>query len=173
MQLITASGRLIDLTRMGPNDICLPDIAASLSKLCRFGGHTREFYSVAQHSVLVANNLPQHLQLAGLLHDAAEAYLCDLPRPVKELLPSYRQLEEKVWHQIAAVLHIPTLEDPLIHTIDLRACKTEMALLMPGNSRLLNVTDLDILPGLAKALSHEKAHRLFLETYYRIVGRRK
>lgn len=73
-------------------DIRLEDIAHALSNLCRFGGHTNEFYSVAQHSVLVSWQTPEHPREA-LLHDATEAYLVDVPRPIKGHLAGYAEIE--------------------------------------------------------------------------------
>ena len=65
-----------------PEQICIEDIAHGLSMLCRFSGQCPYFYSVAEHSIYVVHCLPDNLQLEGLLHDASEAYLADLPRPV-------------------------------------------------------------------------------------------
>ena len=86
-------------------DIKIEDIAHALSMLCRYGGHSSWFYSVAQHCVLVSyqiggNNL---LALTGLLHDASEAYLVDIPRPIKysPLLEGYRTLELNLEKMIA------------------------------------------------------------------------
>jgi uncharacterized protein len=66
-----------------PEDVDIRDIAHALSLMCRFGGHSRCFYSVAEHSIRVAALCSQKNKLAALLHDAAEAYLVDLPRPIK------------------------------------------------------------------------------------------
>ena len=85
-----------------PEQIELADIARALANQCRFGGHTRTFYSVAQHCVLVSELIEQEggdaqAALAALMHDAAEAYLGDLPHPIKhrsELGAAFREAEE-------------------------------------------------------------------------------
>lgn len=82
-------------------DICIEDIAAALSKVCRFGGHTKFFYSVAEHSVLVSDFLPVEYKLWGLLHDASEAYLSDIVKPLKKGMPNYRNLEHRTMKLIA------------------------------------------------------------------------
>lgn len=79
-----------------PEDIDIVDIAHALAMKCRYGGHSRRFYSVAEHSVLVSRHLPVELALWGLLHDAGEAYLADVPRPVKPSLEGFEALESTV-----------------------------------------------------------------------------
>jgi hypothetical protein len=77
------------------------DIAHSLSLQCRYNGHCRVFYSVADHSLRVSRIVPPEHALWGLLHDAAEAYLTDLPRPVKHAVDGYDRLEDSLLRVIA------------------------------------------------------------------------
>lgn len=87
------------------DDIHIGDIAHSLSLQCRYAGHCLQFYSVAEHSVLIARHLAGSyspaVALWGLLHDAPEAYLVDVPRPIKPFLPGYAQMEGRLMSAIA------------------------------------------------------------------------
>lgn len=83
------------------DEICIEDIAHALSLICRGGGHFKQFFSVAQHCLCCAREAkaqkqPLRIQLACLLHDAAEAYYCDLPKPVKERCNGYAQMEDRM-----------------------------------------------------------------------------
>lgn len=96
----TYTGKRFDPLDPDPAMIDLADIAHALSNVCRFGGHSQHFYSVAQHSVFVADYLfeiydDRKIALAGLLHDASEAYLGDIPRPLKYRpeFAAYREAE--------------------------------------------------------------------------------
>lgn len=95
-------GRKVYPLNLQPEDVCIEDIAHALSMQCRFTGHTREFYSVAQHSVLVSVYVPPQDALAGLMHDASEAYLMDLPRPLKHspFFAFYRERESAAMNAI-------------------------------------------------------------------------
>jgi uncharacterized protein len=84
-----------------PEEIEISDIAWALSNLCRYGGHCRRFYSVGEHSVLVSRLVPSEYALWGLLHDATEAYLVDLPKPIKDYMPTYRTAEYQLANCIA------------------------------------------------------------------------
>jgi hypothetical protein len=88
--LATYSGAEFSLIDPQPDQVRIGDIAHSLSQLCRFVGATRSFYSVAQHCVLVSDHCPPEYAFAGLMHDAAEAYCLDMPRPLK-YLPAWRR----------------------------------------------------------------------------------
>lgn len=99
--LSTSTGKKFFPYDPHPDQIDIRDIAHGLSQLCRFAGQAPYFYSVAEHSILVASALPDRLKLHGLLHDASEAYLADLPRPLKVGLSDYKQVEESVEEVIA------------------------------------------------------------------------
>jgi len=83
----TASGVRLDLDHPRPEDIRIEDVAGGLSKVCRFGAQALEYYSVAQHALLVRKLVVEggcpELELAALHHDSHEAYLCDIPKPLK------------------------------------------------------------------------------------------
>lgn len=79
-----------------PSEIAIEDIAHALSMLCRFGGHCRRFYSVAEHSVLLARAVAPEHRAWALLHDASEAYLVDVPRPLKPFLTGYAEAESRI-----------------------------------------------------------------------------
>jgi len=106
--LPTCTGRRVNILNPRPEDIDIEDIAQALSHTCRFAGHVPAFYSVAQHSLLASELLDARTALWGLLHDAAEAYLHDLTRPLKRVLAAtpensdrLRYLGDSLAHDLA------------------------------------------------------------------------
>lgn len=94
-------------------DLDIVDIAHALGMACRYAGHCLKFYSVAEHSVLMARWLAEQgcsrdVLLQALLHDAPEAYLVDVPRPVKPFLKGYAEFEDRLWTAICLWQEIPT-----------------------------------------------------------------
>lgn len=142
--ILTRSGRKFDLANPNADMVDPTDIAHSLSMQCRFNGHTSSFYSVAQHCYLVADLVPAEHQLAALLHDATEAYVGDLVRPLKQgmsdfaerssVLDLYAYTEHRVWIAICQRFDLePTLPDCVKHA-DLVALTTEKRDLMPSHA---------------------------------------
>ena len=111
-------------------DVDLEDIAHALAHLCRFGGHTRVFYSVAEHCVRVSLACDSDDALAGLLHDAAEAYIVDVPRPLKRHLIGYKDAEAAVHAVIAARFNIGASMPASVEAADLALLSTEARDLM-------------------------------------------
>ncbi|MGH1343814.1 MAG: hypothetical protein ACRBN8_19815 [Nannocystales bacterium] len=119
--LQTRSGLAFDYEDPKPEQIDIRDIAHSLGLLCRFAGHCSRFYSVAEHSVHCATLLlPGGRALAreGLMHDSHEAYMIDLPSPLKRLLPGYRKLEGVVEVAVRARFGLPRGIHPAVKATD-------------------------------------------------------
>jgi len=116
-------------------EVCLEDIAHSLSLQCRYAGHCILFYSVAEHSVHIARWLRQHYgpltALYGLLHDAPETYLVDVPRPVKPYLSNYKSIEASNWAAVAAKFGLPGLMPGAVHEADTRIIGDELVNMRP------------------------------------------
>ncbi len=111
-----------------PDEIGIKDIAHALSLTCRFGGHCREFYSVAQHSIHVAELVSPKLKLSALLHDAHEAYLHDVPRPIKLDMSGYKEMADRI--QVAINKKFNLISSPLIREADNIMLMTEARDLM-------------------------------------------
>lgn len=119
--ITTLSGKFFDILKPEEYDYDIEEIATALSNLCRYTGHVNTFYSVAEHSVLVSRIVPERLALAGLLHDASEAYLGDVSSPLKKLLPEYKAIEERVQRAIATSFKLgDDLSHPAVHEADKR-----------------------------------------------------
>lgn len=110
----TFTGKQVDPFDMVPDDVCIEDIAHHLSLACRYNGAVPYHYSVGQHSLLVADLLMLHgadprLELAGLLHDASEAYLGDVTTPIKRnsMSEGYRKVEWHAMRVVEAVFGLP------------------------------------------------------------------
>lgn len=131
--ITTATGRRFYALADEP-EIVLEDIAAALSKVCRYGGHCKRFYSVAEHSVLVSRIMEhRHLgdPMEGLLHDATEAYLSDIVGPFKQLLPDYMALEAKLEAAVRRKFGLPPDKTAGCKEADLTALMVEGRTLLP------------------------------------------
>jgi hypothetical protein len=132
--ILTASGKHFDYLDPQSDQIDILDIAQALSCESRYAGHSRYFYSVAQHSVLASHIVPRACALEALLHDAAEAYCKDMPRPLKEMLPDYRAIERRVEHAIRRRFGLRDDHAGDIKRADLILLATERRDLMPDDA---------------------------------------
>lgn len=125
----TYTGRAFDLFDPEPEQICIEDIAHALSNICRYTGHSKWHYSVAQHCVLMSERVAPEHALYALLHDAPEAYVNDLARPLKRslVLEGYVEVEERVTKTVFKALGFSPTEEDLkaIAEADLRMLGTE------------------------------------------------
>ncbi|MEO5362379.1 MAG: phosphohydrolase [Magnetococcus sp. DMHC-8] len=113
-----------------PAEVEIHDIAHSLAMLCRFNGHCRRFYSVAEHAVHVSRVVPPEHARWGLLHDAAEAYISDMPQPIKRELPQFQACEERLLQVIARRFSLSPGVPSAVKQADLQLLATEKGALM-------------------------------------------
>ncbi len=146
--MLLSGGRKLHLPRPFPGEICIEDIAHALSHICRFGGHTSHFYSVAEHSLCVSyyvgiqptRTLEELHQkrihaLAGLLHDGPEAYLGDMIRPLKHSTvvgEEYRVFEAILQREIFRTFGLPAELPKVVLEGDEVYCERELGALILG-----------------------------------------
>lgn len=125
--ILTYTGRYVNLLRPRPEDICIDDIAAALSKLNRFTGHTPRVYTVAEHCLTPLDLVTQENRLEYLMHDASEAYLGDVSGPMKRLLGMefYRNLETVWTYEIGLRFGLCGKLPKEVHEVDQRMLVTE------------------------------------------------
>lgn len=163
----TYLGHRFYLTRPHIDDVAIEDIAHGLAYQCRFNGQTRDFYSVAQHSLMVMSLVPENIRLPALLHDAAEAYLGDMVKPLKNLFPEFSVIEARVMEIIGQRFALDLTQlDPAIKQADLIALATEKRDLMPYSTEAWSyLTGIDPLPAKIKPLGPIAAKQAFLDAF--------
>lgn len=151
------------------DDVDIEDIAHGLAYQCRFNGQTSAFYSVAQHSLMVSALVPEELKFAALLHDAAEAYLGDMVKPLKVLLPEFAAIEDNVACIIGARFGVDLAHHPVIKRADLVALATEKRDLMPYSVEEWSYLDgVTPLARVIQPLVPEQAKTAFLREFERL-----
>lgn len=177
--MLTTSGKVINLFDPDPKLIEIEDIASSLSKLCRWGGNLPHFYSVAQHSCLVAWLAPGDLHFAALMHDAAEAYAGDVIRPIKGLLSkAYDDIEARLMAAISIRFQLHPDLMKLTKQYDNKALEIEFKAFHMGDKvaidfiRSNSAVWLDVQP--YEPFWHpESGYIAFLNTYHRLSKKSK
>lgn len=168
----TARGEKFDF--LNPVRAYHEDVAHALSHICRYNGHTRRFYSVAEHSYWVSLYVPQRYALIGLLHDAHEAYVGDITTPLKRLIPDYKAMEQRAWECVAESFGIPVEVPQEVKDIDLRIVQNERKGLLgvapePWVDLIENA---EPLPNLQLEFwDPETARKKFMERFIRLGGK--
>jgi len=165
----TYSGKLIYPLKLTDDQVDIVDIAHALANLCRFNGHCRKFYSVAEHCLRVCALLPDDLQLWGLLHDAAEAYTGDIIDPIKRRLEldklPYFVYEDEIMVVIARRFGL-VLPCPLVvNHVDKILLATETRDLMKRPSNPSESLPAPLVDKLCEILSSELAEQAFLKRF--------
>jgi hypothetical protein len=169
--IMTQSGRMFFFENPHPRSIVIEDIAHALAQLCRFTGHTRCHYSVAEHSLRVSYmaEIKYGRQFAreGLLHDAAEAYVSDLNGPLKRLIgDGYKRWENIAEAAVAAHFNFPASKSDPIKDCDAVIYLTEKRdLFPPYNLPFTSYPDKEPLPDPIVPMSSELARLLFLHRF--------
>lgn len=154
----TYTGIYMNVFEPGLDIICIEDIAHALANQCRFGGHLPKFYSVAQHSVLCCEKADSKYKLQALMHDASEAYLLDVPRPIKKRLSNYKEIENSLMLLIAEKFGFEYPLSEEVKQIDEKMLQFEWNQLMLGR-----ITDYYF-----SSWSPATAEIEFLDTYKRL-----
>jgi len=169
----TYSGIAFKPFEPSPDMISLEDIAHALSMICRFNGHTRNFYSVAEHCVIMSELIPGPYEIHALMHDAAEAYLSDIARPIKPHLPVFKAAEDRILGVIYERfgLQADSAIESAVKIADVRMLVTERQQLMkleaPVWETLRDVVPYDVkLP----CWTPHEAEQFFLERFQKLIS---
>lgn len=164
----TRGGRVFHYQGDSLDDININDIASALSKCCRFVGHCRRFYSVAEHSYYASYQVPPAYAYAALLHDASEAYLSDIASPIKRQMPEYKVIEEGLMDRIAKRFELEPKfwHDPIIKRADMEMLKTEAYQLFDSKGAGWGIPeDLEMYPHVLTCYNPDAAEMLFLRRF--------
>ena len=161
----TNKGEFFDFLKPSEYTPTIFEVGYALSNLCRFTGHVEEFYSVAQHSVLVSLIVPQHLAYEGLMHDCAEAFVGDVSAPLKRLLPQYKEIERAVEMAIFPRLGLSYPSPIEVKRADLVALATEQRDLFVRQRQWSELSGIEPVADKIQPLPPKEAYKLFLNRY--------
>lgn len=151
-----------------PEEMHIEDIAHALSMLCRYGGHVARFYSVAEHSIHVSHAVPPEHALWGLLHDASEAYLVDIPRPIRRFIAQYYEWEAQLMATVCERFGLEPEMPASVREVDNRMLATERAVLMAPCEQEWSDTGA-ALPGVQIECWYPgTGKKLFLDRFYEL-----
>ncbi|WP_197436542.1 phosphohydrolase [Agrobacterium vitis] len=163
----TYSGRKFWPCDPRPDEIHIEDIAHALSMACRYGGHCNQFYSVAEHSILISHQVRSEDALWGLLHDAAEAYISDIIRPIKPYLNNYKTFETNLMTAICIRFGLPLVTPESVRWADEAILGDELNQVMgkPPEPWGLRYRPIGVT---IRGLPPRRAEKEFLERFYEL-----
>lgn len=161
--ILTRSGQYFSYLDPAASTYDMFDIAHALSNICRFCGHSRSFYSVAEHSVHVSQLVPKRLAFAALMHDAAEAFVGDMPKPLKEMLPEYSAIERRIEDDIARRFDLgDAMRHPEVKRADRIMLRTEQRQVMDNSDGWSWCADVEPASIIIEFLTPDRAASRFL-----------
>lgn len=170
-EILVTSGYRFNYLHPEDSVIEITDIATSLSKMCRFTGHCRGHYSVAQHSVLVSEVVSPEFALYGLLHDASEAYTGDINKPLKVLLgKTFTNIEDRIQRVIYNHFGLDPREPVEVHHADMILLATEKRDLMPNDKYPWIVDDYEPMSGVIIPMERDQAYTYFMNRYQELTS---
>lgn len=168
--ILIAGGTYFDFIEPQSSKFTIYDIAHALANICRFGGHCKTFYSVAQHSVLVSYIVPKEFALAALLHDAPEAFIGDITRPLKALLPDYKEIERRVTKVVLNQFGLDEKLPDCVKHADMVMLATERRdLLTEHDEEWYCLRDVEPDVAIVEPWAPEDARQSFIGRYYALV----
>lgn len=166
----TYTGRMVTPVDPDPITLCVTDVAHALANKCRYSGHTRRFYTVAEHSWLMAEYAlakgDRESARWALIHDAVEAYLPDVPRPLKPFLANWKELEANMERAVKEHFdeYPNAAVEGLVHSLDTRILLTEAQVLLPSRGQRWEI-DAKPLDTRLRCWQPSIARRNFLEAF--------
>lgn len=166
--IMLMSGATFDLLDPRNSQFTIEDIAHGLAHTCRYAGQCRRFYSVAEHCLHVSDIAAEHALIA-LMHDASEAFIGDVTRPLKQLLPEYKRIEADVERAIFERFGLPHPVPLAVKDADLRVLAAEQRQIMPvGTDCWAAEAGIEPAPMKVVYLTPEAAKARFLQRFYRL-----
>lgn len=168
----TYSGGVINFSDPDESIFNIEDIAHGLANTSRYSGQCKKHYSVATHSVIVAMFLPKEKKFEGLMHDGTEAFMADIPTPLKILLPEYRAIEHRVDAKIRRQFGLPAEMSPEVKKVDHLVLAIEKPILMGESVIHWDLPEIDptdptviIAKSLINCATIESSKKLFLHFF--------
>jgi hypothetical protein len=166
--ILLYSGEYFDFLDPEHSVFAIEDVAQGLAQTCRFAGQSSRFYSVAEHSVHMSYAVPPEHAYAALMHDAAEAFIGDMSKPLKDLLPEYKAIEKRIEAAVFARFEVPNPMPPCIKEYDIRMLATEQQQIMRNNDGWDYTRGRDPLPIQLSGWHPVDAREHFLGRYHEL-----